>query len=285
MTQDPSGPTQPFIKMHGLGNDFMILDARERPVRLAPEDVCALADRRTGIGFDQMITLEGSDASDVFMRIHNADGGEVEACGNAARCVAALLMAETGQEAATIDSLGGALSATDGGQGLVTVDMGPPRMDWREIPLAVDADVLHLDVTAGPLTDGVGVSMGNPHAVFFVDDVNAVDLAQWGPALEHDPLFPNRANISAAQIGPDGHIRLRVWERGVGITRACGTAACATRVAAASRNLSPRAGLVELDGGTLLIDWRKDDHVTMTGPTTTSYVGSFDLRTLRRAQT
>ncbi len=280
MTQDHSGPVQPFIKMHGLGNDFMILDARTHPVRLAARQVRALANRRTGVGFDQMITMEPSQSADVLMRIHNADGGEVEACGNAARCVATLVMAEMSKDAVTIDSTGGRLNAMAGDDDQVTVDMGVPRLDWQDIPLAREMDTLHLDVSAGGLSGGVSVNMGNPHAVFFVDDVTAIDLTTVGPVLEHNALFPDRANISAAHVRTDGHIRLRVWERGVGITQACGTAACATRVAAARRELAPRWGPVELDGGTLTIKWRDDDHVYMTGPVSTAYHGSFDLADL-----
>ncbi|HIF11298.1 MAG TPA: diaminopimelate epimerase [Sneathiellales bacterium] len=280
MTEDRSGPAQPFIKMHGLGNDFIILDARTEPVRLAVGQVRALSNRRTGVGFDQMITLEPSANTDVFMRIHNADGGEVEACGNAARCVAALIMAETGTNQATIDSPGGRLSATASGDGQVTVDMGTPQLDWQDIPLSSEQDTLHLDLSAGGLVDGVGVNIGNPHVVFFVDDMAAIDLGALGPTLEHDPLFPEHVNVSAAQIGNDGHIRLRVWERGVGLTKACGTAACATRVAAVRRNISSRTGPVELDGGTLMVAWRDDGHVTMTGPAATAYHGSFNLTNL-----
>lgn len=281
MDKDRKPPALNFVKMHGLGNDFVILNARERPLRLTGEQVRALADRRCGVGFDQMITLEPSDRADVFMRIHNADGGEVDACGNAARCIAALLMAETGRDMATIDSPGGLLTAHQAGPGLVMVDMGAPRTDWREIPLRDEMDTLHLNLEADGLKDPVGVSIGNPHAVFFVDNVAAIDLDTLGPRLEHDPLFPERANISAAQVGKNGGIRLRVWERGVGMTRACGTAACAARVAAARRGLGPRQGPVELDGGVLEIDWREDGHVCMTGPAETAYTGSFDLSTLK----
>ncbi len=262
--------------MHGLGNDFVVLDGREKPVNLGAAQVRALADRRSGVGFDQMVTLEASDNADAFMRIHNADGGEVDACGNAARCVAALLMAENNTDTATIDSAGGLLAARDAGAGRISVDMGPARTDWQDIPLAREMDTLHLDLTANGLADPAGVGMGNPHAVFFVDDSAAVDLAAVGPTLEHDPLFPERANISVAQVRADGGIRLRVWERGVGITRACGTAACAARVAAARRGLAPRSGPVKLDGGILEIDWREDGHVHMTGPSATSYAGAFD---------
>lgn len=276
MTQDRTGAPQPFVKMHGLGNDFVVLDARERPVRLGAAQIRALADRRVGIGFDQMVTLEPSNTADVFMRIHNADGGEVDACGNAARCVAALLMAENNTGTAVIDSGGGVLTARDAGAGLISVDMGPARTDWREIPLAREMDTLHLDLAADGLADPVGVGMGNPHAVFFVEDTAAVDLATIGPRLEHDPLFPARANIGIAHVRAGGGIRLRVWERGAGITRACGTAACAARVAAARRGLAPRAGPVELDGGVLEIDWREDGHVDMTGPAATSFAGTFD---------
>jgi diaminopimelate epimerase len=269
---------RPFLKMHGLGNDFVVLDARQLPLALTPARVAAIADRRTGVGCDQLVVIEptrGGDA-DVWMSIHNADGSEVAACGNASRCVAWLLMEESGRAEAVIETRGGLLDAQRRGPLSVAVDMGPARLDWRDIPLARPLDTLHLGISAGPLADPVGVGMGNPHAVFFVADVDAIDLAALGPELEHHPLFPERANIEIAQVLAPGRIRMRVWERGAGITSACGTGACATLVAAARRGLAGRKGGIELDGGTLAIEWLADDHVLMTGPVALSFSGRLD---------
>ena len=260
-----------FIKMHGLGNAFVVLDARAAPLRLSADQVRAIADRRAGVGCDQLITLERSERADVFMRIHNADGGEVEACGNGARCDASQLMEERATDHVSIETAVGLVRAESAGE-QVAVDMGAPRRDWTEIPLAEARDTLHLGLERGPLADPVGVNMGNPHAVFFTDDAEAIALAELGPALETDPLFPERANIEVAQMLGDS-IRLRVWERGVGITRACGTGACATLVAAHRRGLCGRRAELRLDGGVLAVDWRDDDHVVMTGPATTSFSG------------
>jgi diaminopimelate epimerase len=272
----------PFTKMHGLGNDFVVIDARKAPLTLAAEQVRALADRHTGIGCDQVIIIEQApgdarDAgADAFMRILNADGSEVDACGNAMRCVAFLLMRQDARDSVLIATGADLLSAKLHDDGLVTVDMGKPRLDWRDIPLSEPLDSLHLKISEGPLHDPVGVSMGNPHCVFFVDDADAVDLATIGPILEHHTLFPERANIEVAEIRDGNSIRLRVWERGAGNTRACGTGACATLVAAHRRGLAGRTAHIELDGGTLAIEWRDDDHVLMTGPAATSFSGSFD---------
>ncbi|WP_119419330.1 diaminopimelate epimerase [Desertibaculum subflavum] len=269
----------PFIKMHGLGNDFVILDARERPVALDRAAIRAVADRRTGVGFDQLITLERSDKADIFMRIHNADGGEVAACGNASRCVAELVMRERGRRGrVVIETLAGLLESRDAEAGMIAVDMGEAKLGWRDIPLAREADTLHVDVAVGPasapvLADPCCVSMGNPHAVFFVADAEAVPLATVGPMLEHHPIFPERANISVAQVIDRGHVRLRVWERGAGITSACGTAACATGVAGFRRGLTDRKVEIRLDGGVLAIEWREDGHVIMTGPIAESFRG------------
>jgi len=269
----------PFIKMHGLGNDFVILDGRDRAVSLAPGQIRAIADRRTGVGFDQLITLEPSKAGDVFMRIHNPDASEAGACGNATRCVAELLMRERGdRRPVAIETLAGLLPASDAGGGLIAVDMGSPRLGWRQIPLAEACDTLHVGVSVGPasepvLADPVCVNMGNPHAVFFVADVAEVPLARVGPLLETHPMFPERANISVAEVIDRGQIRLRVWERAAGITSACGSAACATGVAAARRGLTERAVKIRLDGGTLAIEWREDGHVIMTGPIAESFRG------------
>ena len=263
-----------FIKMHGLGNDFVIVDAREQAFVLNPESARAITDRREGVGCDQLIVMEPpeSPGADVFMRIRNADGGEVEACGNAARCVAALVMAEKEGGPVVIETLAGLLpSQAAAGEGLVTVDMGPVAEGWEAIPLAEPQDTLHLTLSLDGLSDPVAVNVGNPHAVFFVEDCEAVALAELGPRLEHDPLFPDRANISAATLtGPD-QLRLRVWERGVGITRACGTGACAAAVAAARRGMTGRRIQVTLDGGPLTIEWRDDNHVVMTGPVATRF--------------
>ena len=271
----------PFVKMHGLGNDFVVIDGRDRTVSIDPAAARAIADRKLGVGCDQLIVIEPARNGGIaFMRIRNADGGEVDACGNAARCVADLLMAEQGTDRVAFETNGGLMDARAAGDNLVTVDLGPARLDWNEIPLARDCDTLHLDVALGPLSDPVAVSVGNPHMVFFVDDAEAVDIAALGPELEHHALYPERTNVEAATVRPDGTIRMRVWERGVGITRACGTGACATLVAAARRGLTGREAVVALDGGPLTIRWRADNHVDMTGPVATSFTGTLDERLL-----
>ncbi len=271
----------PFTKMHGLGNDFVVLDGRARAISLAADEVRLIADRRRGVGCDQLITIEPSDRAAAFMRVHNADGGEVSACGNAARCVANMVMDELGADAVDLDTAAGVLEASRDGSGMVTVDQGPARTDWRDIPLAREMDTLHMDMSAGgravtALDDAVGVNVGNPHAVFFVDEVDSVDLTSVGPGLEHHVLFPERANISIAQVRARDSIRVRVWERGVGITSACGTAACAVAVAGARRGLTDRSADIHLDGGVLRLRWREDGHVLMTGPVSTSFSGILD---------
>jgi diaminopimelate epimerase len=271
-----------FTKMHGLGNDFVILDARRGAIALDAAGARAIADRHTGVGCDQLILIEqpADTNSDAFMRIHNADGGEVSACGNATRCVAALLMAEMGRDNVRIQTRAGILTANATDHGQVTVDMGIPGLKWDEIPLAREQDTLSLPIEAKPLTQPVAVSMGNPHAVFFVDDAEKIDLANLGPGLEHDPMFPERANIGVAQVTGKDQLRLRVWERGAGITLACGTGACAAAVAAHRRELTGRTVTIMLDGGTLEIHWRDDGHVMMTGPVATSFAGELDLSEL-----
>lgn len=270
-----------FTKMHGLGNDFVVLDARAHPLALTAEAVRHIGDRRRGVGFDQLLVLEPArdDDADLFMRIYNPDGGESGACGNGTRCVAALRMTEDGSETVTIETRRGLLAARRLDDGRVTVDMGEALTDWAAIPLAGERDTLSLDgVTAGPLADPVAVGMGNPHCVFFVADAEAVDLATHGPAIEHHPLFPERTNVEVASpAGPD-RLRLRVWERGAGITFACGSGACATAVAAIRRGLTGRRVALDLDGGRLDIEWRETDgHVLMTGPVATSFTGEFVL--------
>jgi diaminopimelate epimerase len=270
--------TTNFVKMHGLGNDFVVIDARRTSFPLDEARAHAIADRKTGIGCDQLIVIEAPQrqGADIFMRIHNADGGEVDACGNATRCVAALLMRETGGDRATIETGAGLLVARPATGGRISVDMGEARLDWREIPLARAQDTLHVDLALGPLADPACANIGNPHATFFVADAADIDLATLGPQLEHHALFPERANIGIAQLLSPQRIRLRVWERGVGITRACGTGACAALVAASRRGQTGRTAEVILEGGTLEISWRDDGHVLMTGPVATSFHGSFD---------
>ncbi|MBV8652666.1 MAG: diaminopimelate epimerase [Alphaproteobacteria bacterium] len=272
----------PFVKMHGLGNDFVVIDARHAAFPLDERRARAIADRRTGIGCDQLILIEKpqNGAADIFMRIHNADGGEVEACGNGTRCIASLVMAENGKDRLVVETNAGLLQAQAANGGRVTIDFGKARLDWREIPLAAAQDTLHVDLALGPLADPVCTNIGNPHATFFVDDVMSIDLETLGPALEHHKIFPERANIGIAQIQSPTRMRFRVWERGVGITRACGTGACAAQVAASRRGLTGRKAQVELDGGVLEIEWRADGHVMMTGPVATSFTGSFDLAAL-----
>jgi diaminopimelate epimerase len=268
----------PFCKMHGLGNDFVVLDFRRVAIPLGAAAVRRLADRRIGIGCDQVILLEPPrhPAAQVLMRIRNADGSEAEACGNATRCVADLLYRETRDPRVRIETAAGLLEAEALPDRSFAVDMGPARMVWHEIPLAHARDTDRVDLSAGPLGEAVCTNIGNPHATFFVADLEAVDLAALGPALEHHPLFPERANIGIGEIRGGRTIRLRVWERGTGITPACGSGACAALVAAHRRGLAERRAAVELDGGTLDVAWREDGHVIMTGPASLSFEGAFD---------
>ncbi len=267
-----------FTKMHGLGNDFVVLDGRARDLGLGAAQARAIADRRTGVGCDQILAIEESVTGEATaaMRIYNSDGSEAEACGNGTRCVASLLMDENGSDHVVIETSAGLLDVDRGADGEFIVDMGLARLGWRDIPLAEECDTLHLGIKAGPLADPVGVNIGNPHAVFLVEDSEAVDLAALGPKLERHKLFPERANIGAAQVLSSDEIRLRVWERGVGLTRACGSGACAALVAAARRGLTGRKARVVLDGGPLGIEWAEDDHVLMTGPVAVSFTGSLD---------
>lgn len=272
----------PFTKMHGLGNDFVVVDARAAPGLLTPAQYRAVGDRRRGVGYDQFLTiLPPRDGGVAYMAIHNPDGSEAQACGNGTRCVAAMLMRETGRREITLETVAGRLVCTDAGDGRVTVDMGPARLGWDEIPLATAVDTLSVDIPEargfGPAT---AVNIGNPHAVFFVSDAEAVDLAGVGPAIEHSPLFPERANIEFVTVLGRDRMRMRVWERGAGITQACGSGACAALVAAARRGLTNRRATVLLDGGPLEILWRPDGHVEMTGPVATSFAGILDAAVL-----
>ncbi len=275
----------PFVKMHGLGNDFVVLDARTRAFALEAPAIRAIADRKTGVGCDQLIVIEPprEALADAFMRIRNADGSEVQACGNATRCVASLLMEESGERHAVIQTVAGLLDAEALPDGRIAVDMGPARLDWREIPLAKPQDTLRLDLSVGLLAAPVAVSMGNPHAVFFVDDVAAIPVEEVGPAVEKHPLFPEYTNVEFVQVLDRSRLRMRVWERGTGVTRACGSGACASLVAAARRGLSERSADVVLDGGTLHIEWLPDGHVLMTGPALVSFRGTLEPALLAEA--
>lgn len=268
-----------FIKMQGLGNDFVIIDHRTQPIALSKQQLRHLADRRRGIGCDQVIVMRKASSSlaDLAISIYNPDGSEAQACGNGTRCVASLVMEEgQGQDHLIVESVAGLLDA-ERKDDLIQVDMGLARLDWREIPLSQACDTAHLPLELGPLKDGVAVNVGNPHAVFFVDAVETVALAELGPILEHHPLFPERANIEIVSVLNPKRLRMRVWERGAGITEACGSGACAAAIAAHRRGLSQRQVKVELDGGELSIEWMKDNHVKMSGPATMSFAGQIFL--------
>ncbi len=262
----------PFMKMHGLGNDFVVVDERGITPRVDAAVAVAIADRNRGVGFDQLAVLSETPDADVHLTFWNSDGSQSAACGNATRCIARHLMEETGKTALTITTDRGALQARDAGDGRTSVNMGQPQLAWDEIPLAHEMNTLELPIEGAPTATG----MGNPHCTFFVDDAEAVDLAAMGAALEHHPLYPQRTNVQfASLIGPD-HMRMRVWERGVGITLASGSSSCATAVAAARRGLTGRDVTIDLDGGRLQISWR-DDGVWMTGPTAHVFDGVWRL--------
>ncbi|MEI9903592.1 MAG: diaminopimelate epimerase [Asticcacaulis sp.] len=273
---------RPFLKMNGLGNDFAVVDARKSAFDPAPDQIRAWADRARGIGFDQLIAIEESRDGDAFMRVWNSDGGTVETCGNALRCVAWVLNPSADDRTLKIDTLGGLTRArvlkADARTGTASVDMGRPGLGWRDIPLAEDMNTARLELKIGPYDaplyhTPVAVSMGNPHCVFFVDDVATVDVAAAGSLIEHHPLFPESTNVEFVQVIDRETLRMRVWERGAGITKACGTGACATLVAAARRGLTGREATVIMDGGPLHIVWAGNDHVIMTGPVELEFEG------------
>lgn len=266
-----------FIKMQGLGNDFIIVDRRAQPVDIALLNVAGLADRERGIGCDQLILLDGSANADIAMTIFNADGGRVAACGNASRCVGRLLMEETGKDTVTIATEAGILRASRAPDGGISVLLPPPVLDWQAIPLVREADTLHLPFSVDPYGSPCAVSVGNPHMVFFVENVQAVPLADIGPELEHHPLFPQRANVEFVQVDAPDHLTMRVWERGAGITQACGTGACASLVAAVRRSLAGRKATVQMPGGSLQIEWQPQGGIVMTGDAREDYRGTFDL--------
>ena len=259
-----------FMKMHGLGNDFVVLDLRARDVVVTPELARAIGDRHRGVGFDQLATIEaGANGADAHLVFFNADGSTSAACGNATRCIARHLMDETSADALTLTTERGTLFARDQGNGITSINMGQPQLDWRDIPLARAMDTLELPIEGAP----TATSMGNPHCTFFVDDADAVDLEARGAEIEHHPLYPQRTNVQFASVIGENHLRMRVWERGVGVTLASGSSSCATAVAAARRGLTGRAVTIDLDGGRIEVDWR-DDGVWMTGPTSHVFTGT-----------
>ena len=267
-----TSPFLPFMKMHGLGNDFVVVDERGVTPIVDSAVAIAMADRHRGVGYDQLAVLTEREGADVHLTFWNADGSQSAACGNATRCVARYLMDETGKDSLTITTDRGILLAVDAGDGLVSVNMGLPQLEWHEIPLAAKMDTLSLPIEGDPVATG----MGNPHCTFFVDDAETVDLAARGAELEHHPLYPQRTNVQfTSVIGPD-HLRMRVWERGVGVTLASGSSSCATAVAAARRGITGRKVRIDLDGGTLMIDWRIDG-VWMTGGTAHVFDGMWKL--------
>ncbi len=271
----------PFVKMHGCGNDFVIIDGRSSDLGITPARAAAIADRHTGIGCDQLVVLEPStDGAETFMRIRNPDGSEAGACGNATRCVAQIVARQTGRTSVIIRTISGDLPCRVLPNGLIEVDMGPVGLDWQDIPLRRPMDTLSIPLSAECVAEPAAASMGNPHATFFVDDLAAVPITRVGPVLEHDPIFPQRANIGFVQVLDSETIRLRVWERGAGLTLACGSGACAALVNAHRRGLVDRRAQVIVDGGVLEIQWRDDNHVLMTGPAATAFTGQIDLDTL-----
>ena len=283
----PVEMSRPFVKMNGAGNDFVVVNALDRPFALTADQVRALADRATGEGFDQLIAIEpakpGGPAADAFMRVWNADGGVVETCGNALRCVGWLLMQANGTDRVTIDTAGGRTTATRAGDHRITVDMGVPGLDWTEVPLAEEMDTRGIELQVGPIDDPLihtpgAVSMGNPHVVFFTDRQDDAFVTGSGSLIEHHPLFPEGVNVGFAHVLAPDRIRLRVWERGAGLTRACGTGACAALVAASRRGLTGRRAAVVVDGGELDIDWDEaSGRVFMTGPVEVERTGVLAL--------
>lgn len=271
---------RPFLKMHGLGNHFVIVDAREEAFAPGVEGVRGICDRETGVGADQLVSVEAArrEGQAAFVRFWNADGGEVEACGNATRCVAWLLLEEDGAEEVVVGTLGGTLACRRAGAERVSVGMGRIRTGWRDVPLSEERDTCHLEIEAGPLRDAAVLSVGNPHAVFFVDDIEAIDLASVAPAIQQDPLFPRQVNVGIAELAREDRLRVRVYERGAGLTRACGSGACAAAFAALWRGLTDcRKLTVELPGGELEVEILADGSAVMTGPVAYSFSGNLPL--------
>lgn len=267
----------PFIKMQGAGNDFVVIDNRAGEYSINGTWAERLADRRFGVGCDQLVIMEPSEKADVFMRIYNADGSEIGACGNASRCIGWKVIQEKGDSHVSIETAARVLECRKHSEYSVMVDMGEPKLEWDDIPLSEPRNTEHLGIAEGMLMDPMAVSMGNPHMVFFVKDLDFVRLGEAGSKLEHHELYPERTNVSAAQVIARDDVKLHVWERGAGLTLACGTAACATLVAGVKRDVLDRKATVALPGGDLLVEWDKEtNHVYMTGPVAVVYEGQFD---------
>ena len=269
-----------FRKMNGLGNDFVVLDARRDLITITEEKARTIADRKTGIGCDQLIVMENSNVADVRMRIWNAEGGEVLSCGNASRCIADLMFDELKADSATIETKGGFLVAKKAGEHLVTIDQGVPKFGWKDIPLSEDfPDTRHIELQVGPIDAPLlhspsVVNVGNPHCIFWVNDLDVVDLSKIGPMLENHPMFPERANISLAQVVARDHVLLKVWERGAGLTQACGTAACATMAAGHRIKIIDAKCRITLPGGDLFMAVNDEGHILMTGPSALDFEGT-----------
>jgi len=272
-----------FKKMHGLGNDFVVLDARSGGILLGRDQVRAMSDRRRGIGCDQLIVIEPPrlTGAAAYLRIFNADGSASAACGNGTRCIAAALMEELGKGTITLETSAGLLEASISDNEQITVNMGSALLNWHEIPLAEEQDTLNVGIDVDGFNKPVAVNVGNPHCVFFVDDVDTINLERLGPQIEHDPIFPERTNVEIVEVRDENHIRIRVWERGVGITLACGSGACASVIAAHRRQLTDRNVEVTLDGGTLSIEWLRTGDVLMTGPVAVSFTGMWNETSIK----
>ena len=282
-----AAPTLPFVKMNGLGNEIVIVDLRSSGKVFSPQEVAAIAADRTS-RFDQLMVLHAprSKGTEAFVRIYNADGSEAGACGNGMRCVGWLLAQALGRNVFKVETRAGVLDTVVRDQTSITVDMGEPKFGWQDIPLAEEfRDTRAIELQIGPIDDPVlhspsVVNVGNPHAIFWVDDVEAYDLGRFGPLLENHPIFPERANISLAEVKSPQAIRVRTWERGAGLTQACGSAACAVAIAAARKRLTGREVDVTLPGGTLHVEWAANNHILMTGPVEFEYEGSIDFSRL-----
>ena len=265
----------PFMKMHGLGNDFVVIDAREGEVALSKKIISGIADRHFGVGFDQLAVISKGEF-DAHLTFYNADGSESLACGNATRCIARYLMDETSKENLILTTMHGQIPAVDLGNGVTSVNMGKPELEWNKVPLSENIPTLELPIEGSPTATG----MGNPHCTFFVEDAEKINLEEMGPKFENHPLFPERTNVQFASIIARDQIRMRVWERGAGVTLASGSSSCATAVAANRKGLSEKKVQIELDGGILSVDWREDG-VWMTGPTMQVFTGSFSKEFLK----
>ena len=265
----------PFMKMHGLGNDFVVIDAREGEVALSKKIISGIADRHFGVGFDQLAVISKGEF-DAHLTFYNADGSESLACGNATRCIARYLMDETSKENLILTTMHGQIPAVDLGNGVTSVNMGKPELEWNKVPLSENIPTLELPIEGSPTATG----MGNPHCTFFVEDAEKINLEEMGPKFENHPLFPERTNVQFASIIARDQIRMRVWERGAGVTLASGSSSCATAVAANRKGLTEKKVQIELDGGILSVDWREDG-VWMTGPTMQVFTGSFSKEFLK----